>query len=216
MQHAIIYLYTDNTNSMKYVGYTRQSLKRRHSQHINSKSDGHFARALRSHGPDNFTLEILYMSADHNHTFSVMEQYFIEQYDSIKNGYNSCKGGQCGPINPATKISEETKKKISDTMKAFIKKNGNVGRQGKKHSTESIKKMSDAKKGKPSPFRVPTPAKSDLEALYNQPMNMTNIGRIYGVSNVTAKKWFVELNIELRSHSQAIKLFAKNMHTKKP
>jgi len=48
------------------------------------------------------------------------------------------------------------------------------------------------------------PPKEDLVELYKT-KNMTEIGGIYGASNVTAKKWFIFHDIELLSHSDTIK-----------
>lgn len=90
--------------------------------------------ARKKYGPENFEYAVLMKVTGDNREevigyLNQLEQFFIKQYDSIKNGYNSSEGGKNGLL------SEETKKKMSEV------------RTGKKYSLESRKKMSESRKG---------------------------------------------------------------------
>lgn len=54
--------------------------------------------------------------------------------------------------------------------------------------------------------KIPVPPKEELVDLYiNKNMTLLDIGKHYNISNVTVKKWFVEYDIPLLSHSKTIK-----------
>lgn len=52
-----------------------------------------FYNALVKHKWENFTWEVIYQSLELDYTKNIMESYFITEYDSYNNGYNSTKGG---------------------------------------------------------------------------------------------------------------------------
>ena len=123
----------------------------------------HIHRAFRKHGLDNFSLEILVMNCQNYDKLNQYETFYIKRFKtlSIQNGYNMCEGGKnCNKIacktedeikeirrkqsnslkgekHPlyGTKLSEETKRKISESEK------------GKKISKESIQKAIESRKG---------------------------------------------------------------------
>lgn len=54
--------------------------------------------------------------------------------------------------------------------------------------------------------KIAPPPREDLEKLYMiDNLNMSEIGEIYNVSNVTAMKWFVNYGIEVLSHSDNVR-----------
>jgi hypothetical protein len=57
-----------------------------------------FYNAIKKYGWDNFKWEVIYRSKDGDHCLNVMEEYFISEYDSMKNGLNTTPGGNRGPI----------------------------------------------------------------------------------------------------------------------
>jgi group I intron endonuclease len=94
MSHYSIYKVTNRINQKVYIGFSKnwKVRKRRHkSIYINHHSK--FYTAIRTHGWDNFIWEEIYCSLDKDHCFKTMEQYFINQYNSIENGYNIIQGG---------------------------------------------------------------------------------------------------------------------------
>lgn len=102
---AIIYKASNQHNGKSYIGYTQETLNRRKNQHFYNARWGsnkgkrltHFHRALLAN-PDNFIWSVLYESKDHEHCLAVMEDHFITEYDTYKNGYNSMLGGFRGPV----------------------------------------------------------------------------------------------------------------------
>jgi len=133
-----IYRIVNRVNNKQYVGYTSQNPpEKRWEKHIvdiHSTETKHrpIYRALRKYGIENFSFEVIYCSMDAAHTLNIMENYFIEEYNThiTESGYNLTKGGEgnYGWI-PCEKtrlmwsaqrtgktLSEEHKKKISDGM----------------------------------------------------------------------------------------------------
>lgn len=91
-----IYKITNLINGKIYIGQTRQSYIDRFTQHKsharNYHSNHKLANALRKYGDENFIIEpIEYCSYN---LLDEREKYWIQYYDSIKNGYNIMAGGQ--------------------------------------------------------------------------------------------------------------------------
>lgn len=91
----LIYTIENKINGKKYVGSTTQGLKRRWAQH---KKDAiknpvtRIAKAIKKYGADNFILDA-HIECDDIENMYDWERELISQYDTIKNGYNSHKGG---------------------------------------------------------------------------------------------------------------------------
>jgi group I intron endonuclease len=88
-----------NTNQC-YIGFDSNWPNRKKIHKWSSQKDNNvkFYNAIRKYGWDNFTWEVIYSSKDGDHCLNVMEEYFINQYDSMKNGLNTAPGGTRGPI----------------------------------------------------------------------------------------------------------------------
>lgn len=86
-----IYKITNLVNEKVYIGQSARGVTERFHRHIqdamSERLDTHFARAIRKYGPDNFTVEVI-DSADTQDELNQKEQYWIQQYDSIRHGYN--------------------------------------------------------------------------------------------------------------------------------
>lgn len=88
-----VYCYTGENNK-KYVGITARTLYDRAGKNgINYIKDNYkFGNAIQKYGFNFFTVEIL----EDNLSFDQAcekEKYYIDLYDSFKNGYNSTLGG---------------------------------------------------------------------------------------------------------------------------
>lgn len=105
-----------NTKTGKvYIGFDSNWPNRmKVHKSASKKQDYKFYRAIRKYGWDAFEWSAIYQSHDKDHTLKVMETFFIEEYDSFHNGYNSTKGGDgiFGLIH-----SEKTKKTITEKNK---------------------------------------------------------------------------------------------------
>ncbi len=148
----VIYKATNIINNKVYIGQTIDRLKQRISNHIYASHNCncyYFARAIRKHGKDNFTWEIIRICKNVDE-LNVWEQYYILFYNSMESGYNLTSGG----LNYIrAKRTKEHKKKLGNAHKGkklsnkHKKKIGQAG-IGRKHTKESRKKMSIALKGK--------------------------------------------------------------------
>lgn len=130
-QFHYTYVITNLINGKRYVG----------DHSTNNLDDGYlgsgrpyFELAKKKYGKENFKKEILEFFDTKQEAFDAQEKWIIKYKSHIsENGYNiSRKGGH----NVKNCISEETKKKISQSNK------------GKKRTEESKKKISDSLKGK--------------------------------------------------------------------
>jgi group I intron endonuclease len=128
-----IYKITNKVNNRLYIGYSKRPAARwyDHKLYAANNRKGVLYDAMRKHGVENFVFEIIYQSLDMNHTKNIMEDFFITEYNSrTPNGYNNAPGGQGGALNIGFKHSENTKKKIS------------IARKGKKMSDQTKQKIS--------------------------------------------------------------------------
>ncbi len=154
---SIIYKVTNKINGKSYIGFTTKTLIQRKCQHKKycNKKKRKFYDAIKSYGWDNFEWEIIYESQDIQHCLTIMEPYFIREYNTFLNGYNMTMGGE-GTIGSKfnnRKLSEETKKKISigKTGKSLTdehKLNISKGAKGIKKSKEFRDKMIGNKNAK--------------------------------------------------------------------
>jgi group I intron endonuclease len=131
-----IYRFTNKVNSKVYIGFTSNFVKRRsaHKKSAERGDDIKFYRAIRKHGWENFIFDIIYQSKDKEHTRDVMEPYFIAEYDSLKNGYNST----CGGDRASTVVGDTHHMKRAEQRK----RQGNVVRG----NNNPIHKLNDDKK----------------------------------------------------------------------
>lgn len=181
---GIIYGWYNTKSGKWYVGQTIEEEKRFKSHiydAINKKSNTHFHRALRKYGLENWVYCVLEDNILREN-LNMREIDWIEYYDSFYSGYNLTLGGggikgkpsgmkgkpawNKGKINI---YSEETKRKQSESHKGIKNYNYN-----KPRTEETKKKISNALKGRPSPFKgKPSPnrkqvLKYDLNGNYIQ------------------------------------------------
>lgn len=86
----VIYKATNLINNKVYIGSTK-NFRQRLSQHKQQSRTGpfsNFQRAIRKYGFDNFKFEIICSVIDYNYADEI-EQWFIDHFNSIKNGYNA-------------------------------------------------------------------------------------------------------------------------------
>ena len=106
-----IYKITNIQNQKVYIGQTIRPIEQRYHRHINDAMnnilDTHFARAIRKYGKDNFIIEEI-DSAKTQNELNEKEQYWIQYYNSINNGYNETDAiNKCGGNTYLSKTEEE-------------------------------------------------------------------------------------------------------------
>lgn len=129
----IIYKITNKLNGKVYIGQTTRTIEQRFRQHIKRAKEGdgrHIYCAMRKYGIENFDV-VQIDSANSIEELNSKEEYWIKQYNSIKDGYNMT-GGVDNPMNYSEIISkhnkkmrtEEVRNKISKSLSEYRKKNG--------------------------------------------------------------------------------------------
>lgn len=117
-----IYKITNIQNNKVYIGQTIRPIQDRFHRHINDALnnilDTHFARAIRKYGKDNFIIEQI-DQAQTQDELNKKEQYWIQYYDSVQNGYNETDAiSKCGGNTYQSKTEKEMeaiKEKIRQT-----------------------------------------------------------------------------------------------------
>jgi len=112
----------------------------------------HLHKAIRKYGFDNFIFEQI-DCADSMFELNALETYWIKYYDSTnkEKGYNNKYGGSNGKHLPETieKIREAGRGRIvSESTREKLRKNIPPNHTGKRRSDETLKKMSEAQKGR--------------------------------------------------------------------
>ena len=152
MKTGIIYMAT-SPSGKSYIGQTIQKLKyriNRHYKDANSYSFA-FARAIIKYGKNNWQWNILYENIP-RHQLSNMEKWCIANYNTYNNGYNSTLGGEDHTLNNPITLKERSKrlkgkKRKKHSLRMTGKGNPMYGKtsamKGKKHTAETIKKISN-------------------------------------------------------------------------
>lgn len=96
MRNGRIYIIKNKCNNKVYVGQTTLSIEDRFKQHkkptYRKRCTYKLYKAMNKYGVENFYVELLEDDIPYD-LLDKREIYWIEQYDSFKNGYNSTPGG---------------------------------------------------------------------------------------------------------------------------
>ena len=135
-----IYVIRNSVNDKVYIGQTWNNVKSRFYKHkrLNNTDCPKLFNAMNKYGRENFYVEQI-LCIKNQKDADYFEDYFIKEFDTIKNGYNIKSGGSNG------KHSEETiliLKKYASMRK---------GKPGKKHTEISKQKISEGVRGKNHP-----------------------------------------------------------------
>lgn len=136
----ICYKIINLINNKVYIGITKNSITKRWNEHKSKSktSNSHLSKSIRKYGVENFKIHIL-KEFDNEQQMYDYEIEAIKKYKSTNHffGYNNSEGGE--KSSKGKKLSEETKKKISEYQKK---------RKRTKHSEETRKKQSESAKGR--------------------------------------------------------------------
>lgn len=122
-----IYKFTHIESNRCYIGQTIQNPNQRRLEHIcdsrHTPKTYHFHNALKKYGIDAFTFEVL-TEANSLEELNILEEKYVEQFDSIKNGFNIRQAG-------GNKLhSEESKQRMSDAQKTAHARRKAEGKDG--------------------------------------------------------------------------------------
>lgn len=138
-----IYLITREDTSQMYVGQS-VNIEKRWKEHIRGADidSSRLEKAMRKHGVDKFSLKIITKLPNVEKELNSHEKYWIKFYNTYEDRfhYNLTPGGEISPMkNPdIVKKALKNRKDLSGPNNPFYRK---------KHSDESKKKISEAKKG---------------------------------------------------------------------
>ena len=101
MRKGYIYIIKNYCNKKVYIGQTIQSIQERFRQHmkpstIKKKGSYKIYNAIAKYGKENFYVELLEETTPDK--LDEREIFYIEKFDSYKNGYNSTNGGDTKTI----------------------------------------------------------------------------------------------------------------------
>ena len=146
-QQGTIYKILCLVTGKPYVGKTKRSVEVRFKEHFKEKT--YIGRAMRKHGIENFTVEVLEECPVDK--LNEREIFFIAELDcKSPKGYNLTDGG-----DGLKGCTQGTRAKMSETQKIIGSRPPSF--KGKHHSVEARAKLSKAGKGKPSHKKRKTP-----------------------------------------------------------
>lgn len=124
-----IYKIENQVNHKKYIGLTNNIAKRK-SRHFGDLRrnchDNHFLqKEFNIFGQENFSFNIEFQGEVTPEEISAKEREYIKKYDSYRNGYNQNEGGNFGPSNGGTKLTQTDVFNILSALE-FMSKPGQI------------------------------------------------------------------------------------------
>lgn len=113
-----IYKFQNNINGKSYIGQSIDIMKRFSEHRRNSLNpnypgyDSKAYRAFRKHGFENFSFEVLEQCS--REMLGEREIFWIKEYNSYYEGYNSTFGGEDNPSNNPEIVFKRTQKLLND------------------------------------------------------------------------------------------------------
>lgn len=149
MSKIKIYVLRNRVNDKVYVGQTK-NLQERLLQHLKEstlKQRGKMKlyRAIREIGKENFYIEEV-DSCETKDEADEKEVFYIEKFDSIRNGYNSVSGGNGSAINSSSMRSKflelyNSGKTYDELAKEFSVCNATIVRTAKRNNLKRMRKI---------------------------------------------------------------------------
>ena len=124
-----IYKIENLVNHKKYIGLTNNIARRRARHFTDLRCHRHDNKFLQKefdiYGQENFSFETLFSGEVTPEEIGNKEKEYISLYDSYKNGYNQNEGGNFGPNNGGTKLTQSDIYNILSALE-FMSKPGQV------------------------------------------------------------------------------------------
>lgn len=116
----IVYKHTSKTTGLSYIGLTSTSIQQRFFGHVRQSKRGSgwkFHEAIRTFGEEDFE-SFLLCECECLDDAKEKERFYIQQFDSYRNGYNCNKGGWGG----YDRTKDVTKKQSESLKRAYKEK----------------------------------------------------------------------------------------------
>ena len=122
-----IYMFENINNHKKYIGQSI-NITHRKWEHYNRPSSGCYIDKILAAKPEEFTFSIIEECPVDK--LDEREIYWIDYYDSINNGYNVIRGGDCyrGENNIGAKLTELQVKEIIKLLEECKLTNGEIAK----------------------------------------------------------------------------------------
>lgn len=120
-----IYKIENIINHKKYIGLTN-NIKRRRARHFTdlkcNRHDNQFLqKEFNIYGIQNFIFTIEFEGNVSEKEISLKEQEYIKLYDSYRNGYNQNEGGNFGPSNGGSQLTQSDIYNILSALEFMVK-----------------------------------------------------------------------------------------------
>lgn len=140
--NGIIYIAVNRVNGKAYVGQTISTPKQRMWRHYFNAPFGLFGRALRKHGTNNFDCAVLERCSS-KEALDIRETYWISHLSTIApNGYNLAAGGRGALGIKHEHLAEFNRREDVRLRKRDSMQAENNHFYGKKHTPETLQKLS--------------------------------------------------------------------------
>ena len=143
-----IYQILNKSNGKSYIG-SSLDIKSRWREHVSSMTNGNsgcvkLQRAWDKYGEEVFEFNIIEIVPANKIELYKREQYYIDKFDSVNNGYNICPiAGTCAGVKRTRETIERIKKAVEGKQAGELN-----SFYGKHHSEETRKLLSEINTGK--------------------------------------------------------------------
>ena len=123
-----IYMFENIYTHKKYIGQSTRISRRKYEHYHNPSPNSYIDKALALH-PEEFIFSIVEECPANE--LDEKEIYWIDYYDSLNNGYNMIRGGDCyrGENNIAAKLTEAQVKDIIELFEECKMTNKEIANQ---------------------------------------------------------------------------------------
>lgn len=205
---GIIYKVTNDINDLVYIGQTMYLLENRWEWHINKsnniKDNCKFHKALREIGANHFKIEEIERVS--TLILDEREIYWIKYYNSYFNGYNSTLGGKGGK-----KLSiYEDKQSINTIIDLYVNKHLSTNKIASiykldKATIARILKLNNIELRERFQFQPTEETKQIIIKDYINGVTLTQLGRRYGTTNSTIKRFLILNNVTVTTKNMILR-----------
>lgn len=204
----IIYKITNTITNKSYIGYTKHTLEKRWSQHVNGAlktlCNRKFYNSIRSHGVECWKKEII-EEVENVNIGKEKEIFYIDFFNTYDQGYNSTKGGDG---NNGIIMNEESNRKRSLALKGKKKSKEHAEKlRSRRHTEETKNKISESHKGKKKPWVIWTPERIRKRSISRRALNEEQYDLIHKYRN--EKMTIKEISNKLNMSPGIIKKWSK-------